>query len=196
MVKLFAVMLGGRAAGCNIELHDVVFVAGESLEETYPLLVNKWFGSPLRLHIDSTVELTIVDGYEISLTKEKPENGSENTLYFVNFGGYKPNFFGELHEMKFYVASEKVAVTAKAKKDLCVSLFQQHLDDSIPIDSLCNENQVDIDAIIPIRQVDQYYVQLKPTTATATLVIESSYRKLNLSHILEKAQALKEQQLN
>ena len=34
--KLFAVYLGGRAPKANIELHDVVFVVGESIEQTYP----------------------------------------------------------------------------------------------------------------------------------------------------------------
>jgi len=37
--KLFAVYLGVRADRCNIELHDVVFVVGTSIEDTYPL---KW----------------------------------------------------------------------------------------------------------------------------------------------------------
>jgi len=35
MNKLFAVLLGGRAEGCNTELHDVVFVVDPSLEEAY-----------------------------------------------------------------------------------------------------------------------------------------------------------------
>lgn len=34
-LKLFAVYLGGRADRCNIELHDVVFVVGSCIEETY-----------------------------------------------------------------------------------------------------------------------------------------------------------------
>jgi hypothetical protein len=51
--KLLAVYLGGRAFRCNTELHDVVFVAGESIEACYERLMDKWFGDPLRLHIDS-----------------------------------------------------------------------------------------------------------------------------------------------
>ena len=37
-LKLFAVYLGGSAPKANIELHDVVFVTGFSLEETYSKL--------------------------------------------------------------------------------------------------------------------------------------------------------------
>ena len=34
-LKLFAVCLGGRAPKCNTELHDVVFVVGARVEDTY-----------------------------------------------------------------------------------------------------------------------------------------------------------------
>jgi hypothetical protein len=58
-LKLFAVYLGGRAAGCMIETHDVVFVVGHSLEETYPQLIKKWFGIPEQLHIDHILSWTM-----------------------------------------------------------------------------------------------------------------------------------------
>ena len=125
MLKLFAVLLGGRATGCNTELHDVVFVVGSSLEETYPKLVNKWFGTKKRLHIDSTIELKYADGHEIILSKDQPD--SDKKLYFLNFGAYKPNYFGEVHEVGFYVAASKPEVLAKAKSDLCLNLIEPHL---------------------------------------------------------------------
>jgi hypothetical protein len=62
--KLFAVYLGGRAPKCNTELHDVVFTVGASIEDTYLRLVELWFGSPERVHIDSWIELSVVDGIE------------------------------------------------------------------------------------------------------------------------------------
>ena len=34
-IKLFAVYLGGRADGCNTELHDVVFTCGQKIQDTY-----------------------------------------------------------------------------------------------------------------------------------------------------------------
>ena len=71
--KLFAVYLGGRAARCNTKLHDVVFVVGSSIEETYEQLMDKWFGDPLRLHIDSWMELRIIDGQRIVLCSTPPE---------------------------------------------------------------------------------------------------------------------------
>lgn len=166
MIKLFAVLLGGRADGCNIELHDVVFVAGDSLEETYPKLVAKWFGNKKRLHIDSTIELQYVDGYEILLSRNKPNQ--EKKLFFVNFGAYKPDYFGEVHETGFYVAKTKSEVLARAKNDLCLSLLEPHCDDNLSIDD-----------IIAIKDVDQYYIHLHPQSQSRKLDIQSNYRRLD-----------------
>ncbi|WP_313564714.1 DUF1543 domain-containing protein, partial [Acinetobacter sp.] len=38
MPSLFIVMLGGRHARANTEVHDVVLAIGESLEDTYAQL--------------------------------------------------------------------------------------------------------------------------------------------------------------
>lgn len=171
MLKLFAVVLGGRADGCNVELHDVVFVVGHSLEETYPKLVNKWFGNKKRLHIDSTIELTHADNHEIIIHKEKPNN-QDKRLFFVNFGAYKPDYFGEKHEIGFYVASSKPEVLKRAKQDLCLSLVEPHCDDNLPIDD-----------IISIDDVDQYHIHLVPTFDPVKLNIQSFYRRLDLPEI-------------
>jgi hypothetical protein len=177
MLKLYAVMLGGRAKGCNIELHDVVFVIGDSLEALYPQLVNKWFGiKEKKLHIDSTVELKYVDGHEIIINQENDEAKIEKQLYFANFGGYKPGIFGELHEMSFYVASNRTEALARAKTELCVGSHQQHSDDHLVVDDL-----------IMLDKIGPYYIHLKPTAMPCHLDIHSHYRKLSLPEILEKA---------
>lgn len=168
MLKLFAVVLGGRADGCNTELHDVVFVVGHSLAETYPELINKWFGNKKRLHIDSTIELKYIDGHEIHISKDKPKQ--DKKIFFVNFGAYKPDYFGEVHEIGFYVASSKPEVLERAKRDLCLSLIEPHCDDNLIIDD-----------VISISEVDQYYIHLLPTLIPAQINIESVYRKLNVS---------------
>ena len=107
-MRLFSVFLGGRAYKCNTELHDVVFTLGEKIEDTYADLLAKWFGLPDRLHIDSWVDLDIVEGYRISLSKKK--NKSTKKLYFINLGAYEKNKFEELHESKFMVDESKINV--------------------------------------------------------------------------------------
>ena len=50
---LFLVVLGGKANKANIELHDVRWVIGSKIEDTYDALREDWFGSFEGLHIDS-----------------------------------------------------------------------------------------------------------------------------------------------
>ena len=50
---LFLVFLGGRAHKANFELHDVRWVVGPKIEDTFNVLRKNWFGSINGLHIDS-----------------------------------------------------------------------------------------------------------------------------------------------
>ena len=45
-------MLGGKAKKANIELHDVRWVVGSNIEDTYDALRKDWFGSSKGLHIE------------------------------------------------------------------------------------------------------------------------------------------------
>jgi len=64
---LYLVVLGGRAEKANIELHDVRWVIGSKIEDTYDTLRKQWFGSPKGLHIDSYKKIKYIDGYKINL---------------------------------------------------------------------------------------------------------------------------------
>ena len=102
------VFLGGRAKKANIELHDVRWVVGSRIEDTFDLLRNDWFGNIEGLHIDSYKKIKYVDGYKINLKNiennklknKKFFNGNafKNNLWFVNIGGYDPNSMQDKHE--------------------------------------------------------------------------------------------------
>ena len=64
---LYLVVLGGKAKKANIELHDVRWVVGSKIEETYDVLRRHWFGTLEGLHIDSYKKIKYVDGYKINL---------------------------------------------------------------------------------------------------------------------------------
>ena len=91
---LFLVVLGGRAKMANIELHDVRWVLGSRIEDTFDVLRRDWFGSLEGLHIDSYKKKNYVDGYKINLknlenkkinrNKFLSENNTKKNLYFVN----------------------------------------------------------------------------------------------------------------
>ena len=63
---LFLVVLGGRTATSHIELHDVRFVAGASIDATIPELRRQWFGRREGLHLDSVMAVRAIDGWAVS----------------------------------------------------------------------------------------------------------------------------------
>ena len=136
---LFLVVLGGRAKKANIELHDVRWVLGSRIEDTYDVLRSDWFGSLEGLHIDSYKKINYVDGYKINLKKienkklinnEFPnENNTKNNLYFVNIGGYDPTSMQEKHEFGFVVASSDLEAKNKAKSKWLIGYKKKHKDD-------------------------------------------------------------------
>lgn len=166
MLKLFSVYLGGRADGCNIELHDVVFVVSESIQKSYAALVNKWFGMTKLLHIDAYIELSHADGHEVVISEEKPKDMKK--LFYVNFGAYKEGYFGEVHESEFYVGTTKSDVLMRAKNELCLKGIEPHCDDNISIDD-----------VIEINNIDQYYLNFVPTERRKINIIPE-YQRLDL----------------
>lgn len=130
-MKLFAVYLGGRAPKANTELHDVVFAVGETIEATYPQLLEKWFGDPRGLHLDSWLELDVVDGWRISLS-QSPSSQPEK-LFFVNLGAYDDSFT-ELHESGFFVAATAQEAKKRAQATLLRGARTVHKDDLHEVD--------------------------------------------------------------
>lgn len=177
--KLFAVYLGGRADRCNIELHDVVFVVGSSIEETYPLLAKKWFGNLNQFHIDSYIHLQNVDGYEINLVKDKSKINPSKKLYFINLGAYKPTEFTEYHQSAFYVTESAPEAIKRAKAELCQGLETIHKDDVVLLESVSQPMDFDVDDVLEIQEVDQYYISLTPSTSIKQTLPVSAYIKLD-----------------
>lgn len=164
-MKLFAVVLGGRAEKCNIELHDVVFVIGEKIEDTYIQLMEKWFGQPNKMHIDSYMPLEVVDGYEVSLSQEP--SSSSDQLFFINMGAYKEGDFMEHHANAFLVATSASEVKTKAKQTLLTGYDEVHKDDLY-----------DIDDLIAITEIEGYHIHLSTTDKAENLVPINGYHVL------------------
>jgi hypothetical protein len=160
--RLFAVYLGGRAPKCNTELHDVVFVVGDSVEDTYEALMDKWFGDPLRLHLDSWLELSIVDGHRIVVGEEA--SVTPKKLFFINLGAYLPGQFTELHANTFVVATSEQEVKSRAKRELLRGAESVHTDDLY-----------DIDDCLEISEVDSYHIGLEPTADSQPFAPTNGY---------------------
>ena len=140
-LSLFIVVLGGRSLKSNIEIHDVRWVIGETIEDTFPELRKQWLGKKSGLHIDSYKCIKYVDGYKIVVSKSnKYSSNSPNTkklsLWFVNLGGYNPKKMYEEHEFNLIVAEKANEAKIKAKKNWETNLKDKHNDDLSSINYL------------------------------------------------------------
>ena len=153
MKKLFAIYIGGAHEKSLIELHDMCFVIGENIEDTYAELKKQWWGKPDSLHIDAWGCLHYADGYKIVI-KNYPATDTQNKLYFVNLGGYDDQEFTELHKNVFVVAE----TDSKAK----VKALKQILDWK----SFHKDYQFEIDKIISIQNLvntQDHFIHLVPS---------------------------------
>jgi hypothetical protein len=160
-MKLFAVYLGGRAPKANTELHDVVFAVGETVEATYPQLLEKWFGEPRGLHLDSWLELDVVDGWRISLS-DSPSSQPEK-LFFVNLGAYDDSFT-ELHASGFFVAASAAEAKSRALATLLRSAQTVHKDDLHQVDDC-----------IALDRVNEFCITLTRTGETSSAKPNNGY---------------------
>ena len=129
MPSLFIVMLGGRHARANTEVHDVVLAVGESLEDTYPQLKNAWFAEQKGLHIDAWAQINGLEfegkSYTLQFTDAQPQQSDEK-LWLINLGGYDPREFGELHRYVLVVAQNAMVAKQHSK-----AYFARHWQNSI-----------------------------------------------------------------
>ncbi len=139
MDRLFVVVLGGRTTKSNIELHDIRWVIGKNIEDTFPQLRKEWFGLRKGLHIDSYLELKFIDGYEIIVYRKDNESAQINykgkiydedtKLWLVNLGGYHPDKLLEIHEIQILAAKNSREAKEKAKKRWDSQSEKIHKDD-------------------------------------------------------------------
>lgn len=146
--ELFLAVLGGRAPSCHIELHDVRFVAAATIEGALPELRRQWFGRREGLHLDSYLAVRAVDGFAVSLGRER--------LWFVNLGAYRPDCLAELHHFGLVVARSPQAAKAAAKRQWLRGALQQHKDDLVAVDDCLAIEQLEL------LGGERWHVQLEP----------------------------------
>ena len=159
-LSLFFVVLGGRTSKSNIEIHDVRWVIGESIEDTFSELKKQWLGKKNGLHIDSYKRIKYVDGYEIVIAEPNKNNlitteTEDQYLWFVNLGGYDPNKMYEEHKFSLIVAKKAKDAKNKAKKYWESNLINKHYDDCSSI-----KNFESIDDIHSIKKINNWEIKL------------------------------------
>ena len=159
-LSLFIVVLGGRSLKGNIEIHDVRWVLGGSIEDTFPELRKQWIGKKNGLHIDSYKRIKYVDGYKIVISKSNNKNSISSkkegeSLWFINLGGYHPKKMYEEHEFTLVVAKKAIDAKRKAKKNWESNLKSKHNDDYSGIN-----NFEEIDNLHPIKKIKNWEINL------------------------------------
>ena len=149
----------------NVELHDVRWVVGSKIEDTYDVLRREWFGAYEGLHIDSYKKINYVDGYKINLKNienkklKKNEffngNNPKKNLWFVNIGGYDPNSMQEKHEFGLVVAKSKLEAKNIAKAKWLMDCKKKHKDDIASLKTL-----FDCDDCKLIKKIGKWEIEL------------------------------------
>ena len=164
---LYLVVLGGRAEKANIELHDVRWVVGSKIEDTFDTLRKDWFGSSRGLHIDSYKKIQYIDGYKINLInfekhkiKKKKlvkKNTAKKYLWFVNIGGYDPTSMQEKHEFGLVTASNKLEAKNIARSKWLIGCNKKHNDDIASLEVLTSCDDCEL-----IKKIGNWEVELIP----------------------------------
>ena len=171
---LFLVLLGGKAPKANIELHDVRWVIGSKIEDTFESLRKNWFGSIEGLHIDSYKKVKSVDGYKINLRNIEKEkirrknlNKNKKELWFVNLGGYQNDSMQERHEFGLVVAGDALEAKKIAKSKWLLGYRKIHKDNLSPL-----RITIDVDDCEVIKNIDTWEIYL---TLENNFIEETNY---------------------
>ena len=141
--------IGGYKENANIELHDMRFVIGQTIEDCYPELIKQWWGDEKMFHLDAWGAVKSADGYAICI-KDVPAEHPEK-LYFVNLGGYDPEQFTELHKNVLVVAKDDADAKVKAKSQI-KDWTKPHRD-----------QWFDVEKILELTNIGDHYIHLEKT---------------------------------
>ena len=175
--NLFLVVLGGKALKANVEVHDVRWVVGSKIEDTFNVLRNDWFGLLEGLHIDSYKKIKHIDGHKINLKTFKSykkeekhlvnQTNPKKNLWFVNIGGYSPTTMQEKHEFGLVVASNTLEAKKTAMSKWLIGYEKKHKDDISSLKKLfiCDDCQL-------INKIGNWEIELIPEN---NLIEETNY---------------------
>ena len=163
MPKLYMLLVGATPPGRHTEQHDVFFGIADSIRDLLPQVVDFWPEAKKGLHLDAWREVTLVNGYAISVTDDSTHN-SPKQLFFINLGGYKRGEFEEFH-YKMIVAAPDKGEAIKASKQ---TAFFRHTGFKGANAHIDDKYGVDVDDIYAIRDIlpaavkEKYSLHLAP----------------------------------
>lgn len=150
MPNLYMVLIGCKPKGRHTEQHDVFFGIASSMEELIPAIKSFWPEAKGKMHIDGWRVVNNVNGYTIKiLPKTENQVKSENQLFFINLGGYKPYEFEEFHYKMLVAAKTKNEAIKMAKQ----TTFFKHTGFDGAFSHIDDKYGIDVDDIYQIDEI-------------------------------------------
>jgi hypothetical protein len=134
----------------NIEQHDIYFGIGEDLKDLVPGVMKFWpDATKNKLHFDAWREVTIVNGYRVTVVPADDSTESPLKLFFINLGGYKADEFEEFHYKMIIAAPEKSEAITVSKK----TAFFRHTGIRGATAHIDDKYGIDVDDIFEIKDI-------------------------------------------
>jgi hypothetical protein len=138
-LKLYMVLLGCTPKGRLTEQHDIFFGIGTSVEALIKDMYTFWPDGG-RLHADSWREVTHINGYDITIVPKDETIATDEKLFFLNLGGYRPGEFEEYHYKTLIIAKTMGLAIRQAKKSTFFKHYNMpgtgasHIDEKYALD--------------------------------------------------------------
>ena len=160
------VIIGCTPKGRHTEQHDVYFGIANNIAEMLPQLQAFWPEVATKLHVDAFKAITAIEGYKITVIPKLQALKSENQLFFLNLGGYKPHEMEEFHYKMIVVAASKAEAITQAKqtafyKHTGFKGATSHIDDKYGVDV---DDIYSIEDILPKAQKNKYQINITKVT--------------------------------
>jgi hypothetical protein len=169
MPKLYMLLIGCTPSGRHTEQHDVFFSIADHVSEVLPHAAAFWPEANGSLHLDGWREVTVVNGFSISVVKKEKVTGKMQ-LFFINLGGYKQDEFEEFHYKMLVAAADKGEAVRLSKK---TAFFRHtgfkgadaHIDDKYGV---AVDDVYKIDDILPASLKEGFALNVEPASPEAS----------------------------
>lgn len=150
MPQLYMILLGATPKGRNIEQHDMFFGIGTSIKELLPEMNAFWPEAKGKIHVDAYRIVKKVGDFQVDVITKADENKTDqNSLFFMNLGGYKKGEFEELHYKMLAVSDQKALAIKEAKE----TAFYKHVGFKGATSHIDDKFGVDVDDIFEIKDI-------------------------------------------
>jgi len=176
---LYMLLLGATPPGRLTEQHDIFFGIGTDIKALKPDIYTFWSDAG-QLHIDSWRAVNYVGGYKIEMVPKHLYTPTEEKLFFLNLGGYKPGDLEEYHYKMLVVAKTMAEAVKASKKTIFYKHYgfrgaESHIDEKYALDV---DDMHKVEDILPQQFKDQYGIAITKTEEMAEDELHIGYVKL------------------